>query len=115
MTFRKLLLDNYNSALVITAIIIGIWGGHQGKLSSSGAIVCVVGVFLALRPVITGTGLLLTVIDGETKLNLNSPIYYKKMRVPIPIWVIENEKNKCAVQILSPIVTIIGTLIWALA
>ena len=78
----------------------------------SGALIVSVGVTLLARTSIIRQDIIGHELQEVTGLSQLDPEHYKKLKQPIPDWVILDRRTRAAVGIWGPVVTCLGTLIW---
>jgi hypothetical protein len=77
-----------------------------------GSILVCIGILLLARPSFVNQPLLLPVKKLDSPYDSNDPEHYKYIGEPIPEPVVEDVKNRNAVNKYGPIITSFGTVIW---
>lgn len=113
------ILEN-TAAMLVAAIGImsvglfaGIFTHNFIWFARSGALVQVIGIALLSRASLIGIDIRPHSISSETGLSHLDPIHYEQVEEPVPDWVKTDSRTRAAVGTWGPLVSFIGTLIWA--
>ena len=114
---KKLLVNNallvaLSIFLVCTGFVIGYIKQDFYWFSRFGALVVGLGIVLLSRTAFTGRDLLLDVTSADTQVNLNAPEHFEKLGESIPEYVVTDISARKAINILGPVITLTGTVIW---
>ncbi|MCK5537111.1 MAG: hypothetical protein KAH77_06190 [Thiomargarita sp.] len=114
---KKIFSNNFlMSAMAVGCVILGIFLSFVWKdftwFSRFGSILVGIGIILLSRTFIIGVDLHIPVVMQETGLNVYERAHHEKLDDTIPKFVIEEEKSRFAIGVLSPTISFLGTLIW---
>ena len=106
--------------MAVICIVLGIYASIRFHdfmcLSRAGAVVVGIGIVALSRTFILKKDLLLSVGSGEPgNLNLNGPEYYQAKGKPVPAYVQEDLRSRFALGVVGPVLSFVGSLIWAFA
>ena len=100
----------------ILFFLIGLIQSYLAKdftwLQRIGSFIVGIGIILLSRPSIVRQPLLLPVKMADSDYHSNEPDHYKAVNEPVPEVVKVDVKNRVAVNILGPIITFGGTILW---
>ena len=77
-----------------------------------GSIIVGIGIILLSRPVIIKQSLLIEIKMSDSPYTSNDPRHYEYTGEQVPKAVNEDVKNRKAVYVQGPIITLVGTFIW---
>jgi hypothetical protein len=108
-----------NKIMTLAAVILFVYGIVHSILAKdfvwfqrTGSLIVCIGIMLLARPALTNQGLLVPVKMADSPYNSNDPEHYNYIGETIPEAVIQDVKNRTAVNNLGPWITFIGTFIW---
>ena len=105
-------------AVAVMSVAVGVAGSAVARdctwLARSGAIVVAVGIALVSRFGVQGRDPRQT-IGMDFGLTSLDPEYYRKAGEPIPEWLAVELRDRQAVGVLGPLVSLVGTVFWGFA
>jgi hypothetical protein len=99
--------------LALAGLLIGFVLKDFTWFARFGALVVATGITLLSRASVIGEDIKTHIAQDETGLSHLDPEHYKQTGKPIPEWVQEDRRTRKAVGVWGPLVSFIGTLIWA--
>ena len=97
------------------AFVVGIWASNEFHESMwfarSGAIAVAMGIFLMTNAQLNGIDVQ-DVWDESGRFKIDDPRYYKSLGEDVPDWVKKHRSARTAVEVLGPVVTLTGTVVW---
>lgn len=98
------------AAIIVVGAALSVCMHDFGVLARLGnALLCIIIIMLS-RPAITRTGFTLDVMSADNGMNLGETEHYQAMGQEVPEYGQQSEINKLAVNRLSPILALAGTI-----
>lgn len=108
-----------NKTLVtLTAFVafgVGIWASSESHdsmwFARSGAVAVAMGIFLMTNGQLNGIQIH-DVWDESSQFKLDDPKHYDAIGEDVPDWVWQHRSVRMAIEMLGPVVTLTGTIVW---
>jgi hypothetical protein len=117
-TWRRILANDslmvvLASGVALGALIQSCVTGEPSWFARAGALLVAIGINVVARTTITGVDPRPNVMSDDSGTYIRLPEHYHALREPVPSWVIEDQHTRRAIGVIGPIISLVGTLIWA--
>ncbi|MEX6663202.1 hypothetical protein [Pseudomonas sp. W2-17] len=103
------------TGIAFLSFAVGAWASdhcHQSMwLARSGAVAVAMGIFLMANAQLNGVDIQ-DVWDESSRFRVDDPRHYQERKEAVPNWVKQHSSARFAVEVLGPVVTLTGTVIW---